>query len=542
MALPDQARRFPAVVLLAAWAFMPVASSGGGLDGRWEWLEDRAPKSTDPKSTVPGKPRTLTDRTDTVTGSQLHAIYVLPSDGADEALDTNGAIATSVLSFNRWLGEATGGRTLRLDLFEGQPDVSFFRLARTDAQMKATDPNIRTELEKDLKAAGRIQPGKLYAVYYGGTSAYACGGGAWPPALVGQVGAMYLKGAVPGFPACNTNPLGASLETPGYMEFAMLHELMHTLGFVATCAPHHTLAGHVSDSPNDLMWSGNQPWQLPPKLDIGGDDYYRHATAGCADFFESPYLLHKSLTSHYYQSILRRTPDAGGQAFWDGEADRVRVLGANVNETWFALASAFFNSGEYLAFNRDASGYVQDLYATFFNRAADGPGLSYWTGLMGSGMPREVVLVSFMFSAEFVSFTRNLFGNTAVRAEIDTVVDFYRGILGRLPDSGGFNHWVGQFRTAQCQGSAAVYTQVEAISSAYVGSPEYAARNRSNSQFVGDMYNAFLRRGGDLGGVQFWIDQLNTGARTREQVRQAFLGSPEFGARVQAIVAQGCAP
>jgi hypothetical protein len=53
---------------------------------------------------------------------------------------------------------------------------------------------------------------------------------------------------------------------------------------------------------------------------------------------------------------------------------------------------------------------------------------------------------------------------------------------------------------------------------------------------VGDLYNAFLRRGGDLAGVQYWIDQINTGALTRENVRQAFVGSPEFNARVVAIV------
>ena len=35
------------------------------------------------------------------------------------------------------------------------------------------------------------------------------------------------------------------------------------------------------------------------------------------------------------------------------------------------------------------------------------------------------------------------------------------------------------------------------------------------------------------------IDQLDKDTRTREQVRQS-CGSPEFAARVQAIVAQGC--
>ncbi len=248
----------------------------------------------------------------------------------------------------------------------------------------------------------------------------------------------------------------------------------------------------------------------------------------------------KSLVTHYYRSILQRAADAGGKAYWEDEAARMQALGVNINETWYALAMAFYLSPEYASFGRSPTDHVNDLYNTFFNRAADSAGLGYWTGLLASGLPREIVLTSFMFSAEFVSFTQGIFGNTAVRAEVDTVVDFYRGLLARLPDTGGFNYWVGQFRAAQCQGAGAVYAQVEAISSAYMNGAEYAARARSNSQFVGDMYNAFLRRGGDLAGVQYWIGQLDSGARSRDDVRRQFIASPEFSARVAAVVAQGC--
>jgi hypothetical protein len=49
-----------------------------------------------------------------------------------------------------------------------------------------------------------------------------------------------------------------------------------------------------------------------------------------------------------------------------------------------------------------------------------------------------------------------------------------------------------------------------------------------------------MRRGGDLAGVNFWIGQLASGARTRQGVRQAFITTPEFAARVQAVISQGC--
>ena len=246
----------------------------------------------------------------------------------------------------------------------------------------------------------------------------------------------------------------------------------------------------------------------------------------------------RSLVTHYYRSVLRRAPDEPGKAFWANEAVRLAGLAADINETWAAMAISFFTSPEYASFNRDTQGFVTDLYATFFNRSPDAGGLGFWAGQIGSGMPREVVLASFIFSEEFDNFTRAIFGDTAARAEIDAVTDFYRGLLGRLPDDVGLDYWVRRFRTAQCEGAPSVRAQADAISQAFASGGEYAGRGRSNEQYVGDLYNAFLRRGGDLEGVQYWIAQL--AGRGREAIRQEFRDSPEFSARVNAMIAQGC--
>jgi hypothetical protein len=248
----------------------------------------------------------------------------------------------------------------------------------------------------------------------------------------------------------------------------------------------------------------------------------------------------KSFIAHYYTAILGRSPDAGGSAFWESEIARMRSLGANANEAWYMIATTFLNSAEYKAFGKSDTGYLTDLYNTFFERPPDGGGLQYWAGLLASGLPRDVALVSFMFSPEFAAITQAKFGNTPVRPEVDTVGDFYRGLLSRLPDGDGFTYWVQQFRAAECQGAAAVNAQAEAISSSFMNGPEYLNRGRSDSQFVGDLYNAFLRRGGDMAGVQHWINQIATRAQSREQVRQQFVQSPEFQKRVAAMVAQGC--
>jgi hypothetical protein len=235
-------------------------------------------------------PRATADRPDEVRGPQLHVVYAVPSDGADRALDTSGAIESSVAAFQRWLAAETGGATLRQDTFEGSLDVTFVRLTRTDAEIAARGAFVRDELEQLLRATGQIAPNKLYAVYYDGSSTFSCGGGAWPPALNGVVGAMYLHGHPPGAPGCDTNQLAAPGALPGYLDYAMLHELLHTLGAVPTCAPHHHLAGHVSDRPDDIMWAGSGAWQIPGHLDPGHDDYYGHGRTDCFDLARSEFL------------------------------------------------------------------------------------------------------------------------------------------------------------------------------------------------------------------------------------------------------------
>lgn len=250
----------------------------------------------------------------------------------------------------------------------------------------------------------------------------------------------------------------------------------------------------------------------------------------------------RSLVTHYYRSILRREPDAPGKAYWEGEASRVVNLQASVNEVWYSMAMSFFFSTEYRILNRDNAGFLTDLYNTFFARPPDQAGFDFWLSQMAGGMPREGVLTNFMFSPEFANFTGAIFGNTAARGEVNVVMDFYRGLLSRLPDTGGFNFYVGEFRRAQCQGAGAVYTQVENISSGYANSTEYGLRGRTNAQYMADLYNAFLRRGPDLAGINFYINQLNTGGKTREQVRQEFKTSPEFNLRVNSILGEACIP
>jgi hypothetical protein len=277
-----------------AGTVMPDAGTNvdgdGGVDG------DAGPDLTEvPTGCVAD--RATTDRPDDSGLDQIRYLYVVPSDGADNAHDTSGKICNSVRGVATWFHAQTGSY-LRIDTQGGLIDIGFVRLTKTDVQMRGNDPNngtiangtafVRERIEQELEAMGLIADNKLYGVYYDGTSSYACGGCAYPPLIKARVGAMYLQA----IPIGLTQPCGAVLPwgqaslVPNYVDYGTLHELVHSMGIVASTSPHQHSTGHVYDlgapNPNtDLMYSprpsmADPGWATTSGLviDINSDDYY----------------------------------------------------------------------------------------------------------------------------------------------------------------------------------------------------------------------------------------------------------------------------
>ncbi len=244
--------------------------------------------------------RATTDRPDDNGYDQIRVLYVVPSDTNDRNRDTTGQICNSVRGFATWFN-AQSGSYLRFDTSDGMLDIGFVRLAKTDAEMRGNDPQnssvdfgtayVRERIERELISMGMIDRNKLYAVYYEGTSTYACGAGAYPPLIVARVGAMYLGGLPIGQSVVcgDSYPWGQTTLASNYIDYGMLHELVHSMGLVAPSSPNQHTVGHVYDTaavaPNrDLMysprmgmsdpgWATNDPAGLV--LDLGKDDYFQ---------------------------------------------------------------------------------------------------------------------------------------------------------------------------------------------------------------------------------------------------------------------------
>ena len=239
--------------------------------------------SNDSAAATVARDRTVTDMPDDISGPQVHLLYVVASDGADRQLDTNGALSSSVALWQGWLRGQTGGRGMRLDTYRGELDITFLALGDV-----FRGPNTFAA----LRSAGFNDPSKVYAVILEGGAGWFTCGGAWPPFAV-----TLMRGTPPGTP-CTTAVFPSGGAQPGYFEFGMLHEIVHVLGFVPSCAPHYTaMRGglHVTDSRYDLMYLGlPEPWGIYEpgrmRLDEGHDDYFMAGVPGCPDFSNSPYL------------------------------------------------------------------------------------------------------------------------------------------------------------------------------------------------------------------------------------------------------------
>lgn len=101
----------------------------------------------------------------------------------------------------------------------------------------------------------------------------------------------------------------------------------------------------------------------------------------------------------------------------------------------------------------------------------------------------------------------------------DFVTRCYEIALGRTPEPAGLADWEGQLVEGRSCGSKVVY--------GIVFSQEYKNRNRSNEEYVEDLYNMFLGRPSDVAGKTDWVGKLDSGM-SRQDIFAGFANSQEF--------------
>jgi RHS repeat-associated protein len=120
----------------------------------------------------------------------------------------------------------------------------------------------------------------------------------------------------------------------------------------------------------------------------------------------------------------------------------------------------------------------------------------------------------------------NVYSNTADQY----IRNFYQSALARQPNSSELQSWLSTLQSAYTQGSSQFWSAMQSLGGSIFTSQEYINRNRSDHDYVYDLYRAYLLRDPDPGGWAFW--EAGCAQNGRNAVRAGFDWSLEFNLKV----------
>jgi hypothetical protein len=204
-----------------------------------------------------------------VAGHNVHAVYAIAADGADNTAAIAQALQNDAEAIDVWWRAQDATRSPRFDLFPfpcgPQLDLAVVRVGASSAQLRSLEGRFRT-IEAAVRTAGLDTQFVKYLVYYDGpVDGDVCGQGSGSPEGSG-IAVVYTT-------ACAGVPSAATAA----------HELVHALGAMSGGMPPHECPdspGHICDTRADLMYPDTIGEGLSDlQLDPGRDDYYGHAAA-----------------------------------------------------------------------------------------------------------------------------------------------------------------------------------------------------------------------------------------------------------------------
>ena len=151
------------------------------------------------------------------------------------------------------------------------------------------------------------------------------------------------------------------------------------------------------------------------------------------------------------------------------------------------------------------------------------PVVTSWDGVSGEIVyaPSDPATVNGIFAIGAVPPTEE----TSAR---QLITSYYNDILGRAPEAGAVDAWYhGYFSYSVGLGIDVAFAPRE-MARVFFSSPEYAARNRNDTQFLQDAYQVFLRRAPSQAELNSWL----SGTWNRPQVVALFAESAEFATYV----------
>jgi RHS repeat-associated protein len=189
------------------------------------------------------------------------------------------------------------------------------------------------------------------------------------------------------------------------------------------------------------------------------------------------------------------------------------------------IARALFTQTTYeTSPNRTDTQYVADLYYTYLQRAPDDSGLNWWATQAAGGVTnRDTVCNAFEASSEFQTLVSTLYGTaTSDNQRTEQFVNnFYLGAYGRPATSTELQQYRDDLNGAAAEGQSGVQSHAEAMGRTLFAS-QVSDLSLPAQQFVTNLYEGFLQRGPDAGGLSYWTSQAGTTMQSRQNVLNAF--------------------
>jgi len=174
-------------------------------------------------------------------------------------------------------------------------------------------------------------------------------------------------------------------------------------------------------------------------------------------------------------------------------------------ETRNLLTNASMFAGTLIVHSQESlTDFVTSEYVNLLHRVPDIGGLTGFVQMMQNGMTPEAVEAAFVASPEYIIDH----GNTTS----GFLTGLYFDLLGRAPDTAGFNNWL----MMMARGMSAMQVATS-----------FATSMERQSIVVTQDYVAFLGRAPEAGAVTLWVNQLNNGL-SRLDVESMIVGSNEF--------------
>jgi hypothetical protein len=241
---------------------------------------------------------------------------------------------------------------------------------------------------------------------------------------------------------------------------------------------------HDGSSTSNIMCAGGN------RTNRTGELFDADVTSIC-HLYQAPALFHLGVEGTNrvidagYRRILGRAPDAGGMATYRDHLSWNILPSRTSRYTVQHFYAALIASDEFFrnVVGRNNGRYVVECYRRLLGREPDNGGYNYYVGNLGNGtFTRKQVALSMVHSDEWCR---------------RYVTQLYHTHLGRAPDAGGLSDWATQIRRQSLLPSEVLI--------GICSSDEYMhERTGTTDTFIRRMYATILGRNPDQGGFTDW--------------------------------------